>query len=160
MAESAVHPLFTIEDMTNSLAYQLKEIFPGVKCYMNPNQQGTVSPCFFIQYAPGSGIERETHITSWKRLNVELIYEDDFNLPDLYERYLRVAERLDNVAYFHYIRDIDEQTHCYIIMEIDRREWTVSLPSLVYKFTLEIRLYDDPDRIKMRTKELNPEVRD
>ena len=39
---------FTLENLINSIAGQVKEIWPEIPVYSNPNQQGTKTPCFFI----------------------------------------------------------------------------------------------------------------
>lgn len=42
---------FTLENLINSIAGQVKEIWPEIPVYSNPNQQGTETPCFLFFYA-------------------------------------------------------------------------------------------------------------
>ena len=64
---------FTISTIAKSLADYLATSLPGVSFYEDPNQQGTVLPCAFLQQRY-SYLERQTGGYWLRRIGLDLTY--------------------------------------------------------------------------------------
>lgn len=142
---------YTLMKVAESLASYLATWFPGVKFYEDPNQQGTTCPCMFLQ-CRSSKIENRCGDRWLNTLKLDLTYLEDYNLPDLQERYNSAAARMDeHMETFPYWMDGLVRTY--------NREWTIDLDALHYKFELRLWLYhDDAAGEKMQTLDLSEEV--
>ena len=145
---------FTISTIAQSLAAYLAPTLPGVTFYQDPNQQGTQTPCAFIQ-------QRYSRITPYpngrflREIGIDLTYLEDYNLPDLQRRYTTAAEALDMVMETFLYTD---GTNTGLVRTYDR-EATIDLDALHYKFELRVFVFPDKGSVKMRRiDELNEEV--
>jgi len=148
-------PTISVQIINDVLAGFLKQLFPGVSVYVNPNQQGTKTPSFFIQYMPHSGIRKQVAERYNRKLFIDLIYMDDYNLTDLYDRYLKVVETLDeNIE----LLPITQNGTLYYLRTYER-DWSVELSELHYKFYLEFRASisraDDEQMLSIERLNLN-----
>lgn len=146
---------FTISTIAQSLASYLSSSFPGVTFYENPNQQGTQTPCMFLQqrYA----YTKLRYGGRWLRqIGLDLTYLVDYNLPNMQQLYQQAAEALDLVMEtFPYTDGNTEGTE---LIRTYNREWRIDLDALHYKFELQVWVELPEDFNPMETMNYNPEV--
>lgn len=148
---------FSTTTLSASLAAYLAPILPGVAMYEDPNQQGTKCPCMFLQtrysYTERRRAERDYY---FRRIGLDLTYLEDYNLPDLQQRYQAAAEALDpimeTVPYSH---DEDEVP---TLLRTYEREYTIDQDALHYKFELQVSVRIPRDEVKMQTMDYDEEV--
>ena len=147
---------FTVSTVAQSLAAYLAPYLPGVTMYEDPNQQGTVCPCMFLQQRY-SYLSRETG-TDWylRRLGLDLTYLLDYNVPDQQRRYEAAAETLDlALETFPYTDGANAPAQ---LVRTYEREWRIDLNELHYKFELRERVFIPREEVKMQTMDYNEEV--
>lgn len=148
---------FTVSTIAKSLAAYLAPSLPGVAFYENPNQQGTSTPCLFLQQRY-SYIERRQAGRFLRRIGLDLTYLVDYNLPNLQELYQQAAEMLDLVMEtFPYS---DGQSGETTLLRTYEREWRIDLDALHYKFELQSWVSLPKDFIPMEDMIYHQEVRD
>ena len=125
---------FTLPELAKSLADYLAPYFPPTAFYEDPSQQGGAFPCAFLQQRSG-GVQGRLNGCRQRRVRLDLVYLEDYNLPDLHRRYLSAAERLDGLMdKIPYISGGETALlHTY------EREWSVDADALHYKFELRPR---------------------
>lgn len=146
---------FTIGNIARSLADYLAPIFPEVTFFEDPNQQGTTIPAMFLQQRYAS-IDRKIGQRFFRKIGLDLTYLEDYNLPNMHQKYLAAAEKLDMaLGSFPYT----EGEESAVILTYDRT-WTLDLDALHYKF--EIRVWIQPEETKnpMERLEYRQEVVD
>ena len=84
----------TVTTIAKSLADYLAPCFPSVAFYEDPNQQGSIPPCMFLQ-TRYNYLTLETGGFWRRRMGLDLTYLEDYNRPDLQQRYQRAGETLD-----------------------------------------------------------------
>lgn len=126
---------FTISTIAQSLAPYLAPFFPGVTLYENPNQQGTQTPCMFLQQRY-SYIKVKTSGRFLRQIGLDLTYLVDYNLPNMQQLYQAAAEALDEVMEtFPYTDGTTEGT---ALLRTYNREWRIDLDAMHYKFELQV----------------------
>lgn len=147
-------PQYIIKTLLDSIAYELKQYFPGVKVYVNPSQQKAQRPCFFIELIPLNDVRQEVDNRYLHQYNIDLVLLYDFNEVDLYDKYLAAAENLNsNLKFIRYGEDEDQLIRC-----IDRN-FTVDMSALHYKFTVKVRTsYLLPDQPKILEVDISEHV--
>lgn len=134
---------FTISTIASSLASYLAPSFPGVTFYENPNQQGTETPCMFLQQRY-SYIKVKTAGRFLRQIGLDLTYLVDYNLPNMQQLYQAAAEQLDLVMEtFPYTDGTTEGTS---LLRTYEREWRIDLDAMHYKFELQVWV-DTPNTI-------------
>lgn len=148
---------FTTSTIAQSLAAYLAPTFPGVTFYEDPNQQGTQTPCMFIQQRY-SYIKVKTSGRFLRQIGLDLTYLVDYNLPNMQQLYQSAAETLDLVMEtFPYTDGTTEGT---ALLRTYEREWRIDLDAMHYKFELQVWV-DTPEAFNpMETMTYNPEVTD
>lgn len=145
---------FTITTIAQSLADYLAPVLPGVTMFEDPNQQGTTIPAMFLQQRY-SYIQKQTDGYYIRRIGLDLTYLEDYNLPDLHQKYLLAAEALDLVMdTFLYSKEEHTRVRAY------DREWTVDLDALHYKFELRERVTVQEVSEKMHKMGLNITIKE
>lgn len=125
---------FTVATVARSLADYLAPVLPDVTWYEDPNQQGTVTPCAFLQQRYAD-IRLQTGGRWLRTVGLDLTYLEDYNLADLQRRYQRAAEALDQVMEtFPYGDGGPGKT----LLRTYNRQWRVDLDALHYKFELRV----------------------
>lgn len=148
---------FTIATIAQSLSEYLAPTFPGVTFYTNPNQQGTQTPCMFLQQRY-SYPKVKTSGRYLRQIGLDLTYLVDYNLPNMQQLYQTAAEALDEVMEtFPYTDGTTEGTA--LIRTYDR-EWRIDLDALHYKLELQVWVSVPEPEVPMETMEYNPEVTD
>lgn len=122
---------FTIQTVAKSLAAYLSPVLPGVTFYEDPNQQGSETPCAFLQQR-FSYLELRTGGRWLRRVGLDLTCLEDYNLPDLQQRYQSAAEALDLALETFPYSDGTDTT----LLRTYGREWRIDADALHYKFEL------------------------
>lgn len=148
---------FTISTLAQSLAAYLAPSLPGVTFFENPNQQGSTTPCMFLQQRY-SYIKVRTSGRFLRQIGLDLTYLEDYNLPDLQQRYEQAAETLDLVMEtFPYLDGSGDPAR--LIRTYDR-EWRIDLDAMHYKFELQIWVDTPDDGTPMETMNYNESVKE
>ena len=121
--------VFSLGFLALSLANHLSTSFPQAGFYADPNQQGTKTPCFFVQQRFAS-IEDKIGGRFLRKIGVDLVYLLDYNLPNLQRQYQDAADTLDEVLDLFRYSDGSETTW----MRTEKRNWTIAIDELHYKF--------------------------
>lgn len=147
---------FTVSTIAASLAAYLAPVFPGVVFYQDPNQQGTESPCMFLQQRY-SNIKLETGGYWLRTIGLDLTYLLDYNLPNMQQLYQQAAESLDlAMETFPYSDGTSEGT---VQIRAYQREWRIDLDALHYQFEIRERVSIPETWPKMESiQEYNEEV--
>ncbi len=147
----------TVTTIAKSLADYLAPCFPSVAFYEDPNQQGSRTPCMFLQ-------TRYNYLTLetggfWRwRLGLDLTYLEDYNRPDLQQRYQRAGETLDLLMEtFPYS---DGETAGTILLRAHEREWRIDLDALHYRFELLERVSIPEAVVKMQAMNYDERLKD
>lgn len=139
---------FTVSTVAQSIASYLAPFFPGVAFYEDPSQQGTQTPCMFLQQR-FSFIKLQP-VGRWMRtIGLDLTYLVDYNLPNMQQLYQQAAEQLDLVMEtFPYSDGVSEGT---ALVRAYEREWRIDADGLHYKFELRARVSLPQDGTLMQT---------
>lgn len=124
---------FTLELVNQAIAAVVVKALPGVTVYASPNQQHTRLPALFIGYRGEQALERQVGSCWLRRLRYDLAYLEQRNLPDLGERYQRVAEALDLAL--ETIPFADGRP-----LRTTKRCWLTELDGLHYHIDLTVRV--------------------
>lgn len=124
---------FTVTTVARSLADYLAPVLPGVAFYEDPNQQGSETPCAFLQQRYAY-TELRTGGRWLRRIGLDLTYLEDYNLTDLQRRYQQAAEALDLVMETFPYSDGEDRT----LLRTYDREWRIDADALHYKFELRV----------------------
>ena len=81
------HPVFTYETLNLSIADLIKEKYPTMNIYDSPVNAGKTLPRWFILYRGNAKFNHEVDRTGNKELQLDLVYEQDYNLVNLYDDY-------------------------------------------------------------------------
>ena len=148
---------FTVSTIAQSLASYLAPSLPGVTFFENPNQQGSTTPCMFLQQR--YSYPKLKQGGRWLRqIGLDLTYLVDYNLPNMQELYQTAAEALDLVMEtFPYTDGTTEET---TLLRTYDREWRIDLDGMHYKFELQVWVELPEENIPMETMDYNPEVTD
>lgn len=144
---------FSLNHIARSLADYLAPILPGVNFYEGPNQQGSETPCMFLQQRYGR-IKKQPAGRWLRTIGLDLTYLEDYNLPNLQALYEAAAERLDQVMEAFPYSDGAEAT----LLRTYDREWNIDKDALHYKFELKVWAELPENGAKMQTLILNQEV--
>lgn len=146
---------FTISTIAQSLADYLATSFPGVTFYENPNQQGTQTPCMFLQQRY-SYIKVKTSNRFLRQIGLDLTYLVDYNLPNMQQIYQQAAESLDQVMdTFPYTDGTTEET---ALLRTYNREWRIDLDAMHYKFELQVWVDVPITEVPMETMDYSEDV--
>ncbi len=146
---------FTVETVAKSLADYLAPAMPGVTWYEDPNQQGTQTPCAFVQQR-FSNIHLRAPRRWLRTIGLDITYLEDYNLPNMQQLYQRAAEALDLMMETFPYSDEEETA----LIRTYNREWRIDLDAMHYLFDLQAWVDKPEDFIPMRTMDYKEEVRD
>lgn len=143
---------FTMANIALSLANHLAEPFPDVTFFEDPNQQGSTVPCMFVQ-SRFSNIKPRISGRIYREIGLDLVYLEQFDRTDLQRLYTAAAEKLDYVMEaFPYSDGTDTA-----ILRTYKREWTIGLDDLHYKF--ELHVWETPEDGGVKMEEMDYEQR-
>lgn len=148
---------FTISTLAQSLAAYLAPVLPGVTFFENPNQQGSATPCMFLQQRY-SYIKVKTSGRFLRRIGLDLTYLEDYNLPNMQQLYQQTAETLDLVMEtFPYL---DGSGDAAQLLRTYDREWRIDLDGMHYKFELQAWVDTPEDGTPMEDMDYNTSVKE
>ena len=148
---------YTVTTIARSLANYLSPVLPGVTFYEDPNQQDSQMPAAFLQQRY-SYLERRTGGRWLRRIGLDLTYLEDYNRPDLQQRYQRAGETLDLLMEtFPYS---DGETAGTILLRAHEREWRIDLDALHYRFELLERVSIPEAVVKMQAMNYDERLKD
>lgn len=148
---------FTISTLAQSLAAYLAPVLPGVTFFENPNQQGSTTPCMFLQQRY-SYIKVKTSGRFLRRIGLDLTYMEDYNLPNMQQLYQQTAETLDLVMEtFPYLDGSGDTAQ---LLRTYDREWRIDLDAMHYKFELQVWVDTPEDGTPMETLNYNESVKE
>lgn len=148
---------FTISTLAQSLAAYLAPVLPGVTFFENPNQQGSTTPCMFLQQRY-SYIKVKTSGRFLRRIGLDLTYLEDYNLPNMQQLYQQTAETLDLVMEtFPYLDGSGDTAQ---LLRTYDREWRIDLDAMHYKFELQVWVDTPEDGTPMETLNYNESVKE
>lgn len=143
---------FTVKTVALSLADYLAEALPGVTMYEDPNQQGTEPPCIFLQQRYAT-IKKHMNGRYLRTIGLDLTYLEDYNLPDMQQRYQSAAEVLDYMLEtFPYT---DGGSESAVLLRTYERDWRIDLDALHYKFELRVWVTKPETGEPMETMDLD-----
>lgn len=140
---------FSILAVMQSLAALIAAKYPEYPIYINPNQQGTTLPCFFIMLMP-SNISSEPDGRYMRDVGIDIVFLQQRNSTGINTEILGVLEFLDlNLETFTYT---DESGTSGLIHSYER-ESTVNDQELHYKLHIKGRVSIPNDEILMQIME-------
>lgn len=119
---------FTIEKLLDSICGALKEIYPDIPTYSNPNKQGTDTPCFFVFFMP-TDTENRIGRRFMRNIGVDIVYLVENSNTDMYDQLVSVADQLDFSLEFVPYEGKKLRTY--------DREWKIDEDELHYQFTVK-----------------------
>lgn len=119
---------FTLTQLLDSIGGVLKDKYPDISAYSNPNQQGTDVPCFFIFFMP-TETENRVGRRFMRNIGIDVVYLAERTDTDAYDQLVSVADQLDFILEF--IPYGDEKLRTY------DREWKIDDGELHYQFTIK-----------------------
>ena len=120
--------IFTLTQLLDSIGGALKESYPDISVYSNPNQQGTDVPCFFIFFMP-TDAENRMDRRYMRNIGIDVVYLVERNNPDAHDQMVSVADQLDFTLEFIPYEDGKLRTF--------DREWKIDDGELHYQFTIK-----------------------
>nr|DAF41094.1 MAG TPA: tail completion protein [Caudoviricetes sp.] len=120
--------IFTLEKLTNSICGALKEVYPDIPTYSNPNKQGTDVPCFFVFFMPTDS-ENRIGRRFMRNIGIDIVYLVENSDTDIYDQMVSVADQLDFALEFITYEDGKLRTY--------DREWKIDEDELHYQFTVK-----------------------
>lgn len=120
--------IFTLTQLLDSIGGVLKEKYPDISVYSNPNQQGTDVPCFFIFFMP-TETENRVGRRYMRNIGIDVVYLVERNDPDAHDQLVSVADQLDYALEFILYEGGKLRTY--------DREWKIDDGELHYQFTVK-----------------------
>ncbi len=119
---------FTLTQLVDSISGALKESYPDISVYSNPNQQGTDVPCFFIFFMP-TETENRVGRRFMRNIGIDVVYLVERNDPDAHDQLVFVADQLDYALEFIPYEHGKLRTY--------DREWKIDDGELHYQITVK-----------------------
>lgn len=120
--------IFALTQLLDSIGGALKESYPDISVYSNPNQQGTDIPCFFIFFMP-TETENRMGRRYMRNIGIDVVYLVEKNDPDAHDQLVAAADQLDFALEFISYGNGKLRTF--------DREWKIDDGELHYQFTIK-----------------------
>lgn len=146
------NPVFTINNVLYSIGSVIKNVF-NKRVYINPNQQSTELPCFFVQLVPTNhiqeGISKDVY-----NLQFDIIYLVDVNKNNQFENFYDVINTLD--AYMHVVPYLTDENESSGNFTLHNPSFTTELGKLSYKINglFRVKLVDTEAETSEKLKRL------
>lgn len=137
---------FSINLVLYSIGKRLKELFDK-PVYINPNQQSTDLPCFFVQLIPNNHIKQIVGKRYQYDLSIDIIYLIDYNNNNSYTEFYEIIDKLDaeleDVDLYKVVEELDEPVKVGSV-GCHEKSFSTELGKMSYKFRIPImvRLVD------------------
>lgn len=144
---------FSVSNLAKSLANYLGEYFPNVTFYEDPVQQLTDVPCMFLQTRT-TNISLKTSDRYLRTLGLDLVYLENYDLPNLQRLYQSAIEILDeHLETFPY----SDGTDTCLLRAYDRKS-NVDEDSAHYNFELRLWVHAPESGIPMQSLTYQEEI--
>lgn len=148
---------FSILLILYSIGKRLKDLF-GYPVYINPNQQSTDLPCFFVQLIPNEHLKQIMGNEYEYKLNIDIIYLIDYNKNNSYTEFYEVINKLDaELQNLDVYKIIDNEETKIGSVGCHNNSFTTELGKMNYRFNIPImaRLIDTEEEAgKVKLREL------
>lgn len=138
----------TLSALARALADHLAPALPEVQFLQDPSQQGTKPPAMFLQCRK-AGLSAQTGGRCLRRLDMELVYLEDYNRVDMERCYLAAADVLDETLETFPFRDVLETAP--VRLRTYQRSWDITGDVLRYQFQLQLHLSRQEDAVLMQS---------
>ena len=146
---------FSINLVLYSIGKKLKELF-NKPVYINPNQQSTDLPCFFVQLIPNNHIKQIIGKRYLYELSIDIIYLIDYNNNNSYTNFYDIIDILDaeteNIDLYKVVAESDEPVKVGSVGCLEK-SFSTELGKMSYKFRIPIMTkLVDSETEELRTK--------
>ena len=139
------HPVFTYDTLNQSIADLIQETFPNSSVYDSPVRAGKKLPRWFILYRNPNKNIPEVNRTIMKRLSLDIVYEQDYNLINLYDDYREKGSIIEEVIHkklSYNIRNQEDEIIKKIPLDAHDIEISIDQAGMHCYFTLLLRIID------------------
>ena len=140
--------IFSIDNLIESIAAQLKTKYPALPVYDSYTLQGCKFPCFFVFLTP-SNIYDQIDRRDKRDLNFDVVYVQERNAPNAYGTLYTVADTLDALLDIVTYTDGGES----IPLHTHERNYSIDDQELHYKFKIIARVSRPYEPTPMQTEE-------
>lgn len=148
---------FSINLVLYSIGKRLKELF-NKPVYINPNQQSTDLPCFFVQLIPNNHIKQIVGKRYQYDLSIDIIYLIDYNNNNSYTEFYGIIDKLDaeleDVDLYKVVEEQDEPVKVGSV-GCHEKSFSTELGKMSYKFRIPIMV----KLVDMETEELRRKLK-
>lgn len=127
--------IFTLANIINSIAGQLKSLYPDIPVYRSPSYR-TDPPCFYIFLTQSADIEDEPSRRLVRTLPFDIVFVQQRNVADQNEYLYRMLDILDE--HFDLLTYSDGESTC--LLHCNERSARVEDQELHYLFTIKQRV--------------------
>ena len=137
---------FTLENVFQSIAGVLKREYPDCDIYVDPEQQGTTLPCFFI-FPMQTTIKGHISDRYFRDIGVDVVYLQSSDTLNRYRIAQEIVEYLDQSLDTFSYSDGSGTTSVRAL----EREWSIDDGELHYKFHIKVRVAAADNHPKMES---------
>lgn len=136
---------FTVNRILYSIGKTLKDYYRDLPIFINPNQQSTDVPCFFVQLIPSNNhLKKGLSNIDEYQLKIDIIYLVDYNQNDMYTHFYDIINDLDclcdNVYFYTGTYNDKGEAIKNGTFGIHNRQYTTELGKLSYRFDINLRV--------------------
>ena len=139
---------YTIENLIQSIAAQLKTVYPALPVYDTFTLQGNEYPCFFVFLMP-SNISDQIDGVDKREIFFDVVFVQERNAPNAYGTLYNIADSLDELLdVVNYTADGES-----VPLHTHERNYSIDDQELHYKFRIIARVSRPVSPILMQTLE-------
>jgi hypothetical protein len=139
---------YTIENLIQSIAAQLKTVYPALPVYDTFTLQGNEYPCFFVFLMP-SNISDQIDGVDKREIFFDVVYVQQRNITNAYADLYSVADTLDELLdVVNYTADGET-----VPLHTHERNYSIDDQELHYKFKIIARVSRPYTPNPMQTEE-------
>ena len=140
--------IYTIENLIQSIAAQLKTVYPALPVYDTFTLQGNEYPCFFVFLMP-SNISDQIDGVDKREIFFDVVYVQQRNIANAYADLYSVADTLDELLdVVNYTADGET-----VPLHTHERNYSIDDQELHYKFKIIARVSRPYTPNPMQTEE-------
>lgn len=140
--------IYTIENLIQSIAAQLKTVYPALPVYDTFTLQGNEYPCFFVFLMP-SNISDQIDGVDKREIFFDVVYVQQRNITNAYADLYSVADALDELLdVVNYTADGET-----VPLHTHERNYSIDDQELHYKFKIIARVSRPYTPNPMQTEE-------
>jgi hypothetical protein len=140
--------IFSIDNLIESIAAQLKTKYPALPVYDSYTLQGCKFPCFFVFLMP-SNISDQIDGVDKREIYFDVVFVQERNAPNAYGTLYTIADSLDELLdVVNYTADGES-----VPLHTHERNYSIDDQELHYKFRIIARVSRPVSPILMQTLE-------